>query len=99
MADWHRRLKVNPIPTLLASGDDVLLYFVRRDLLEEPVGPVEALWEAPNVLKIVKKQQENGSWRYPGKSKDDSWTNHALLETFRQLRVLARCTASTATTR
>lgn len=88
MADWNQQLKVNPLPTLLSSGDDALIYFTRRDLLEKKVDPIEKLWEIPQALKIVKKQQEDGSWRYPGKSEDDAWTNYDLLETFRQLRVL-----------
>lgn len=88
MADWQRQLKVNPIPALLSSGDSALRDFTRRDLLEEPAGLVEALWETPDALKIINKQQENGSWRYPGKSGDDSWTNYDLFETFKQLGVL-----------
>ncbi|MBN1812700.1 MAG: hypothetical protein JXA14_12760 [Anaerolineae bacterium] len=68
MIDWQRQLKVNPIPALLSSGDSALCYFTRRDLVEEPTGPVEALWETPDALKIVKKQQGNGSRCYPGKS-------------------------------
>lgn len=88
MKGWLKQFKFDPTPTLLSSEDSALVYFARRDLLEGKVDPVKKLWETPDALKIVKKQQENGSWRYPGKSKDDSWTNYALLETFRQLRVL-----------
>ncbi len=42
---WHVSLDVNPIPTLLAWDDPALAHFVRRDLLEEPVPPVETVRE------------------------------------------------------
>jgi hypothetical protein len=88
MKDCLKQFEFDPIPTLLSTEDDVLRYFARRDLLEGPVDPVETLWETRDALKIVKKQQGNGSWHYPGKGTCDAWSNYALLETFRQLRVL-----------
>jgi hypothetical protein len=42
---WLNALNVNPLPALLAWDDPALLYFVRRDLLEEPLAPIETLWE------------------------------------------------------
>jgi hypothetical protein len=88
MANWREQLEADPVPTLLASGDDALIYYTRRDLLEEPIDPIETLWEMPTALKIVKKQQADGSWRYPGKGTCEAWANYELLETYRQLRVL-----------
>jgi hypothetical protein len=90
MADsWLQALAVNPLPRLLSTGDPALSYFVRRDLLDEEAGPVEALWALPEPVKLIKKQQENGAWRYPGKSQSASpHSNYDLLETFRKLRVL-----------
>lgn len=41
---------------LLSSGNEALLYFVRRDLLGENVGSVHRLWQLPEVQKILKKQ-------------------------------------------
>ena len=88
MNDWQHQPKIDPMPTLLSSGDKALAYFVRRDLLEEKVDSIEKLWETPPALKIVNKQLEDGSWRYPGKCTCDAWANYELLETYRQLRVL-----------
>jgi hypothetical protein len=83
---WMEPLRINPVPTLLASNDDALGYFVRRDLLEEKVGPVDELWELPAARRLVGKQREDGSWRYPGRGRDAyPETNYDLLETFRSL--------------
>ncbi|MFN2272306.1 MAG: prenyltransferase/squalene oxidase repeat-containing protein [Anaerolineae bacterium] len=88
MNDWQNQLKIDPIPALLSSGDEALVTLARRDLLEETVEPIETLWKMEAALKIVNKQQEDGSWRYPGKGACDAWANYELLETYRQLRML-----------
>ncbi len=85
--DWRELLRVDPVPPLLDTGDPALDYFVRRDLLEEKVVPVVSLWELPAVAKIVRKQQEDGSWRYAGKHTAPTH-NYDLLETFRQVGIL-----------
>jgi hypothetical protein len=86
---WKAALHTDPLPTLLAWEDLALPYFVRRDLLGELVGPVESLWNLPRAIALVEKQQNDGSWPYPGKSYDPkSNTNYALLETYRMLRLL-----------
>jgi len=82
-------LNVSPRPMLLARDDPALTYYVRRDLLEELVGPVEALWEAKEPARLVRKQQPDGSWRYHGTSYDpETGQNYDLLEIYRNLRVL-----------
>ena len=41
------------------------------------------------LIEILKRQQENGSWRYPGASrKKFTYANYDLLETYRNLRLL-----------
>ena len=78
--------RTDPIPALLDSGDQALIYFVRRDLLEKEAGPVERLWELPAAQKILKKQQADGSWRYPGQNrKRYPEINYDLLQTFKSL--------------
>jgi hypothetical protein len=64
-----------------------LIYFTRRDLLGEEVGPVERLWLLPGAVKILKKQQPDGSWLRPGENKHPA-INYALIETWRQFRFL-----------
>jgi hypothetical protein len=82
-------LPVDPLPALLAWDDPALTYFVRRDLLDEPVAPGESLWQLPQAARLVRVQKVNGSWHYPGRSDDPrAGTNYDLLETYRQLRVL-----------
>lgn len=79
----------DPVPALLAAGDDALAYFVRRDLLGEPVGPVSALWELPEPQRLLRKQQVDGSWRYPGGNPATTpGSNYSVLETFRSLGIL-----------
>lgn len=86
---WLDALTMNPLPALLAWNDPALRFFVRRDLLEEPAGPVEALWQAPAAARLVQKQQAGGSWRYSGKSYNpETGTHYDLLETYRSLRLL-----------
>lgn len=87
--DWIRSLPVNPLPQLISQADLALMYWIKRDLLNAAGEPVEFLWEAKPALKLLDKQQKNGSWRYPNKSNDpDTGTNYDLLETFRSLGVL-----------
>jgi hypothetical protein len=86
MGGWRGQLPVDPVPGLLGPADEALAYFVQRDLLDEQAGPAEALWQLPGALKLVRKQQADGSWRYPGKNRDIYVeTNYDLLETFRSL--------------
>lgn len=63
---WKTHLKFNPLPNLLASPNKAIVYFSQRDLLGNDVDPLETLWELPSVVKLLRKQQENGAWKYPG---------------------------------
>jgi hypothetical protein len=87
-APWLQ-LHIPPLPALLASDDPALEFFVRRDLLGEAAAPLENLWELPAALRILKKQQADGRWRYPGNTRSGlPGQNYDLLETFRQLGIL-----------
>ena len=78
--------RVDPLPTLQASRNEALQYFVRRDLLGEEVGSVEGLWELPQVVKVLRKQQEDGSWKYPGgRPEIRSNENYYQLQTYKVL--------------
>jgi hypothetical protein len=86
MVSWKDTLKFDPIPRLLLTSNIAIKYFVRRDLLEEDVQSIEFLWKLPEVKKVLKKQQSDGSWKYPGGKKDiHSQENYNQLETYRQL--------------
>jgi hypothetical protein len=86
MDEWRGQLGIDPLSSLLSSDNDALRYFVQRDLLDEKVGPVDALWDLPQVAKILRKQQEDGSWRYPGgKPELRSQENYNQLQTYKVL--------------
>lgn len=84
---WREQLRFDPLPPLLASGDEAVAYFARRDLLGEKAGPVSRLWDLPGARRILKKQSADGSWPRPGANKHPA-INHALIETWRQFRFL-----------
>ena len=87
MGNWREQLKFDPIPPLLSSGNEALQYFARRDLLGEQSGPVDRLWQLPEVQRTLRKQQADGSWPRPGKSQHPA-INYHLIETWRQFRFL-----------
>lgn len=89
MADWLTTLSYDPIQPLLAAMDKPIEYFTRRDLLGQAVNPVQTLWDLPEAQRITRKQQPDGSWRYPGGHHAiRSATNYNQLETFRNLGYL-----------
>ena len=88
---WRKHLRVDTIPVLLASRDEAVTYFTRHDLLNEVVEPIVYVWELPVVLKITRKQQADGSWKYPGrKTAVYPEYHYSLLETFKQFRILVQ---------
>jgi hypothetical protein len=87
METWRRQLKLDPVPTLLSSGDEALRCFVSRDLLGERVETIQHLWQLPEAQRIFRKQQPDGSWIYRGKKKHKD-INYSLIETWKQFRFL-----------
>ncbi len=59
-------LRRDPAPALLASGEEAVVHFVRRDLLGERIGAVQTLWDSPAATEVLRGQQADGSWRYRG---------------------------------
>lgn len=89
MVSAIKNLRIDPLPTLQSSDDAALVYFVRRDLLTEDPGPIEDLWQFPEAVGILAKQQDDGSWKYPSSRRSGRENeNYDLLETYRQLRFL-----------
>jgi len=86
MEGWRKQLRFGPLPRLLSSENEALQYFVKRDLSGEEVGPIETLWQLPPVVKITGKQQDDGSWKYPGgKEHVRSEHHYNQLETYKVL--------------
>lgn len=86
MEKWQSLFKHNPLPQLLSSENQAIVFFAKRDLEEERSVSVEALWELPSVAKMVDRQQSDGSWKYRGgKPNIRSQQNYNQLETYRIL--------------
>jgi hypothetical protein len=89
MKTWQRQLRFDPIPSLLSVDDEALQYFVKRDLLEEEVEPIDRLWRLPEALKILEKQQADGSWIRHGE-REDTAINYHLIDTWKRFRFLVQ---------
>jgi hypothetical protein len=86
---WREHLKYDPIEPLLRSGYDNIVYFTRKDLLEENAGDVRTLWQTKKPLIILSRQRPDGRWEYPNPKEQIRRREHYdLLETFRQLGLL-----------
>jgi hypothetical protein len=86
VTDWRNQLKFDPLPSLLSSKNESLLYFVRRDLLDEHLTSVEALWQTREVKRILNRQLDGGAWKYSGGRKYiRSEDNYNQIETYRIL--------------
>jgi len=83
------QLRFDPTPTLLSSGNEAIVYFTERDVLEQEVAPINNLWQLPEALKTLRNQQPDGSWKYTGK-KTVSYPkyHYPLLQTWKTFRVL-----------
>ncbi len=89
MAAWTSMFTYDPIPVLLSSGNKAIVFFTERDLLGGQDKGLEVIWDLPEAQKIVKKQQVDGSWKYPGGNKYiRSVENYNQIETFRNLGYL-----------
>jgi hypothetical protein len=86
--DWRSGLKYDPVPPLLAADDAAIVFWTKRDLLDEE-GEPKSLWNLPLARKITSKQQADGSWQYPGgNQKIRSSGGYDQLETFRNVGYL-----------
>jgi hypothetical protein len=86
---WQDVLEFNPIPALVRSENMAIIFFTRRDLLNQDSGNIELLWELPESTKIVRKQQENGSWIYRGGNlKLRTQEEYDQIESYRSLGIL-----------
>ena len=68
---WLEEFAYDPIDSLVNSNNPSIEYFTRRDLLDENMPGVDCLWELPVPVKLLRKQQEDGSWKYPNAGKLD----------------------------
>ncbi len=89
MTDWRKQLRFDTVPILLASPNQAIIYFVKRNLLNKPVQPIDYIWGLGEPQKLFRKQQPDGSWKKSGTNPTVYPPNHfSLVETFKNFRVL-----------
>ncbi len=87
MKDLIKQFNHDPIGSLLSCGNEAITFITQRDLQGEEAGPIDRVWSLPEVAKILKKQQPDGSWK-TAKARDDYGKYSAMTETWRQFRYL-----------
>jgi hypothetical protein len=86
--NWREQLR-NVIVALLATKNEAVVYFTRRDLLGEAVGLIHLVWELAEPQKILRKKCANGSWAGSVKKTPVYPENHTrLVATFKVFRTL-----------
>jgi len=89
LSDWKSNLKYDPIPLLGSASDYALRLQVSCDLFGKEPDTVTHLWEMKQAKRLFRKQQEDGSWRYPNPKEDiRSLKGYNQVETFRNLAIL-----------
>ncbi|MBU1941141.1 MAG: hypothetical protein KKC68_05150 [Candidatus Thermoplasmatota archaeon] len=82
-------LNFNPLPSLLHSKNPAISFFIERDILEKTESSNTVIDTFPHVQKLLKNQQPDGSWLYPGVQRELYPPHHyPLLETWKQLSSL-----------
>lgn len=83
------QLRYDPVSILLSTPEEILKYFVGRDILDEEIQPIYFIWDQPEVGKILKKQLDDGSFKYSGKRTVLYPEYHyELVQTWKQFRLL-----------
>jgi hypothetical protein len=89
MSTWRTSLRYDPVPRLLNAPDPALIFFVRRDVLDEPQPEFRSLWDLPEAQRLLARQRQSGAWEYPKKGGAlQPYNNFAVLETWRSLGIL-----------
>ena len=89
LAGWLTILRYDPLPFLLGSECAPVVFFTRRDLLGDDLGPPHALWTNPQALRIFAGQGPDGRWEYHGgNTRIRSTEEYDQVETYRQLGLL-----------
>jgi len=87
MNKWISLLNQDPIPILLAKGNEPIRFFVHRDILNFKNNSFQQLWELPEPQKILKKQLPDGSWPRSDKVQHLA-VKHQLFDTWRAVNDL-----------
>jgi squalene-hopene cyclase-like protein/prenyltransferase/squalene oxidase-like repeat protein len=89
IAQWNNRFHYDPIKGLINLDSKAISFFTQRDLLNKNVDNILSVWNLPEVQQLLKNQQPDGSWKYPG-NKPHSYPIHhyPLVETWKRFRIL-----------
>ncbi|MFX0106580.1 MAG: hypothetical protein ACFE75_13985 [Candidatus Hodarchaeota archaeon] len=87
MNNWLKKLEYDPLSSLSSTKNKAIQYFIKRDLLEEEIEPIETIWEELYAQKIIRKQLVDGSWKPTGKPSQYNENRH-LWMVFKSLREL-----------
>jgi hypothetical protein len=90
MENWLKALRYDPLNYLEASESKAVELLVKRDLYNEASKDIRDLWTLPEVMKIVDKQQNDGSWKYANvrAQQERPFENYSYLETYRNFGML-----------
>lgn len=88
MSNWKKRLIYDPANKLAGAEDTAIRLSFHSEVIRKNVS-FDQLWQSKPAQAILKKQQSDGSWKYPSKQ-SATWTkvNYDQYETFKQLSVL-----------
>lgn len=85
---WQDIFKYNPVVPLIEFNDKAVSLATQRDLLNKRIS-LQDLWQLTEPQNILRKQNKNGSWEYPGGKKHiRTKENYNQLETYRNLGIL-----------
>src|SRR5664279_1627092 len=85
---WLDIFRYNPIVPLVEYNDKAVSLAAQRDLLGKKIS-LQDLWLLTEPINILRRQNKNGSWEYPGaKEHIRTKENYNQLETYRNLGVL-----------
>lgn len=63
---WKKFLRYDPIPALLESDNEAIVFWTQKDLLGK-MGDLLELKNSKQAQKIIGKQLADGSWKNPSK--------------------------------
>ena len=90
--DWRSQMKADPLPHLLRSDDEALLFQIRRDLQGKRSIKASELWDCKEINGLEKKQREDGTWKYPGKCSGLALgEDYDFFQTWKVLSMLVEC--------
>ena len=85
--NWLKKFKYNPMESLQNFNAREINYFIEKDLLNIPKKEDE-LWNLPEVIKLINKQESGGFWKYPGGDKRFRSEDYNQIETYRNFGIL-----------